>query len=125
MVVEDDVLLGHDLAWILDDLGCAPLGPFAGRDEALCALHDGPVSAALLDYRILGGTSEPVADALAARAVPFAFVTGNAECVADGPHAAAPQIDKPVPAERIAAFLTALGLVPPPHGRPRRPRGPA
>src|SRR5450631_1710377 len=76
LVVEDEVMV----AWMLEDmlagLGCAVVGPAARINQALAMIGAEVIDAAVLDINLNGEKSYPVADALAARGVPFVFSTG-------------------------------------------------
>ena len=68
------------VAWLLEDmladLGCAVVGPAARVNQALAMLDAEAIDAAVLDVNLNGQMSYPIADALAARGVPFVFSTG-------------------------------------------------
>jgi CheY-like chemotaxis protein len=78
LLVEDEMIV----AWLLEDmlaeLGCVVLGPAARIDQAVSIINVEPLDAAVLDVNLNGQNSYPVADALVARGVPFAFSTGYA-----------------------------------------------
>jgi two-component SAPR family response regulator len=76
LVVEDDALVGLDLAEILCDLGHEVIGPFASVAAALVHCEVGRIDLGLLDFNLGGETSASVADTLTSRGLPFAFVTG-------------------------------------------------
>ena len=77
LVLEDEAVIAMLLEDMLVDLGCKVVGPAAKVAEALQLVRSEQIGAALLDLNLgRGETGYPVADALAARAVPFAFVTG-------------------------------------------------
>lgn len=79
LVVEDDVLCAMLIADVLADLGCEVIGPASTVDEALAIVHRQDVDIAMLDLNLgRRETSYPIADALLARHVPFAFLTGLA-----------------------------------------------
>ena len=61
---------------MLADLGCTSVSAAAGVDQALALIDTQAFDAALVDLNLDGRNSYPVADALAARGVPFAFSTG-------------------------------------------------
>jgi DNA-binding NtrC family response regulator len=75
-LVEDEMIV----AWLLEDmlaeLGCAVVGPAASVDQALAMIDAEAIDVAMLDVNLDGQMSYPVADALAARGVPFVFSTG-------------------------------------------------
>ncbi|GAA0594204.1 response regulator [Craurococcus roseus] len=76
LLVEDEALIAMNVEDMLDALGYIVVAAGAGADEALAAVEGGGIDAALLDVNLRGRTSFPVADALAARDVPFVFATG-------------------------------------------------
>lgn len=75
LIVEDEPLV----AWLIEDLvgdeGGIVVGP-APTLAAAEALATEPLDGALLDVNVGGREIYPLADALAARGVPFVFVTG-------------------------------------------------
>ena len=76
LVVEDEALIAMNVQEMLDALGCVVVAAPTRVEEALAALEDGGIDAVLLDVNLHGQPSFPVADALAAREVPFVFATG-------------------------------------------------
>jgi DNA-binding NtrC family response regulator len=76
LVVEDEMMV----AWLLEDmlaeLGCAVVGPAGSVKQALAMIDAEAIDVAVLDVNLNGEMSYPIADALAARGVPFIFVTG-------------------------------------------------
>jgi CheY-like chemotaxis protein len=76
LVVEDELLVSWMVQDLLSDLGCVILGPAATVAQALEAVATAPIDLAVLDLNLDGEMSYPVADALAAAGVPFAFATG-------------------------------------------------
>jgi len=76
LVVEDEAIIAMLLEDIMEEIGCAIVGPVAKVAQALAALDAGPVDGAVLDVNLSGEWSYPIADALAARGVPYVFVTG-------------------------------------------------
>ena len=76
LVVEDEALIAMNLQEMLDALGCVVVAAATRVEEALAAVEDGGIDAVLLDVNLHGQPSFPVADALAAREVPFVFATG-------------------------------------------------
>lgn len=79
LVVEDEIIVGMDLAVSLEDAGFCVIGPFASCDAALEAIGgDGaPVRAGVLDINLGNGvTSAPIAEKLSALGVPFVFLSG-------------------------------------------------
>ena len=99
LILDDEAMIGFDLATTLQGAGYAVSGPHANPDRALAAIESEPPAAALLDVNLgKGRTSEAVAEALAARGIPFAFLTGYVAVtqMIDERFAAVPRLSKPV-----------------------------
>ena len=77
LLVEDDFLIGLELAAILSDAGAEVVGPVQTVESALALAAKVSFSAAILDIRLGERTAAPVARALADRGVPFLFYTGQ------------------------------------------------
>jgi CheY-like chemotaxis protein len=77
LVIEDSLLFAEILCDLLSDQGCEVVGPVGRLAPGLKLVEDGtPVDCAVLDVNLDGEMSFPIAAALAARAVPFVFLTG-------------------------------------------------
>jgi DNA-binding NtrC family response regulator len=76
LLVEDEMIVAWLLEDMLADLGCTVVGPAASVDQALAMIDAEAIDVAVLDVNLNGQMSYPVADALAARGVPFVFSTG-------------------------------------------------
>ncbi|TGN62483.1 hypothetical protein E4L95_06575 [Paracoccus liaowanqingii] len=74
MVVEDDFLVASKLASEIRANGDQVVGPFADIQDAIGRVS--VIQGAILDVRMQGGTSFPVADFLADCGIPFVFLTG-------------------------------------------------
>lgn len=82
LVVEDDVLLAETLSDLLVEADFDPAGPAATAEDAIALVQAGNVDAAILDIRLKGGQSFPVAYALRQRRLPFMFLTATSQdCV--------------------------------------------
>lgn len=77
LVVDDEFMIALDLEMLLLEAGAAQVLTCASLAEGLDAARTAPIDAAVLDVRLGAETSEPVAAALAARAVPFIFYSGQ------------------------------------------------
>src|SRR4051812_43093046 len=78
MIVDDEVLISLVLEDTLLNLGYCVVGPFNDFAAALEAAQTEPIDFALLDFDLGHGTdSTLIAEALTARKLPFAFVTGS------------------------------------------------
>ena len=107
LVVEDEMLVSMLIEDILLDLGCEIVGPASRVPKALEIALSERVDAALLDMNVAGERVFPVADALAERGIPFAFVSGYGDEVLDGSHAGRPVVKKPFPASALEVTLRA------------------
>jgi DNA-binding response OmpR family regulator len=76
LVIEDEMMVAMGLEMALEDAGYEVVGPFGRLDQALDAARNGQMDMALLDVNVRGDAIFPVADVLAARGIPFAFLTG-------------------------------------------------
>ena len=79
LVVEDSVLIAEAVQFMLMEAGVAAVHVASSARAALDSLVDHHFHAAVLDVDLGGRTSAPVADALAAKGIPFLFYTGGHE----------------------------------------------
>lgn len=107
LVVEDEALVAMMLEDMLGDLGCTVVGP-AGTLAAALELCRAPVDGALLDVNVGGQPVYPVADALAARGIPFLFVTGYAGTDIEPRYGRALTLRKPFDTDSLARAVAAL-----------------
>jgi CheY-like chemotaxis protein len=112
LVVEDESLVAMLLETILEDMGCATLGPVSTVDEALSVIGDGQAfDGALLDVNVAGKEVFPVAEALRARGVPFVFSTGYGEGGLPPEWRGQATIQKPFTEDAVRqALMDALGV---------------
>lgn len=79
LVVEDEAMVALMVEDILHDLGCKDVEVAGTVAQGLAIIQDDPESpldGAILDVNIGGEKVYPVAEALAAKGVPFIFATG-------------------------------------------------
>jgi CheY-like chemotaxis protein len=84
LVVEDEVMLRVTMEDFLADLGCKMVAAAATTEDAIVLINGQVFDAALLDINLNGKSSLVVAETLAARGVPFVFMTGNRGDMWDG-----------------------------------------
>jgi PAS domain S-box-containing protein len=96
MIVEDEALVAMALREVLDELGFSVIGPFNRMSEALVALRNHNIDAALLDVNLGGEPIYPLADVLSADRVPFIFITGYGSEGIDRRYAHVPILQKPI-----------------------------
>ena len=76
LLVEDNLIIALDAEELLLRLGAAHVEVASCVRDALSIIERRPPDFALLDVNLIGETSFPIAEALKARDVPFAFATG-------------------------------------------------
>lgn len=95
LLVEDENLVALLLEDMLAELGHTVVGPVARLDKALEMVQGGAFDVAILDVNINGGEAYPIADALAARGIPFVFSTGYGKKSLREPYSDRPTLQKP------------------------------
>jgi two-component system, response regulator PdtaR len=113
LVVEDELLVAMELERLLRQAGCTVLGPVPSIERALALIRADPPEVGLLDVNLGGRRVTPVAEALAARGLPFILVTSHAPAALGAPIlAGAPLVGKPFTRQALVrALSTALGRV--------------
>ncbi len=76
LVVEDEFLIAAVLCDMLEDVAASVVGPAANLGEAMRLVQDQGIEAAILDMNLNGEWSDPVAEELVRRGIPFVFTTG-------------------------------------------------
>jgi CheY-like chemotaxis protein len=106
LVVEDEFLIALDIAGVLEEGGLVVVGPFSGTVDALQALQSERVDGALLDANLGGQPVAHIADALLARKVPFAFVSGYGREHLPPRYRMAPLVRKPFTGADLLAVVS-------------------
>jgi CheY-like chemotaxis protein len=101
MIVEDEALVAMALREALDELGFSVLGPFNRISEAMIALRNNHIDAAVLDVNLGGELIYPLADVLAADHVPFVFITGYGAEEIEPRYARVPVLQKPIEVDAL------------------------
>jgi DNA-binding NtrC family response regulator len=76
LLVEDNVLIGLDLARVLMRARCTVVGPHTNVVDALAEIQRTPIDAAVVDVNLGNDKSFALMDALSAARIPFIIVTG-------------------------------------------------
>jgi PAS domain S-box-containing protein len=105
MIVEDEALVALALREALDELGFSVIGPFNRISEAMIALRNNRIDAAVLDVNLGGELIYPLADVLAADHVPFIFITGYGAEEIEPRYAHVPILQKPIEAEALKSVF--------------------
>jgi DNA-binding response OmpR family regulator len=95
LVVEDTALVADLLVEHLQLAGCRVIGPAPRLKQGLALAATPGLDGALLDVNLAGEDCFPIADALAARGVPFAFLTGYGTTVLPSLYRDVPCLPKP------------------------------
>ncbi len=106
LVLEDNMIIALDLEDMLTRLGVKQVTVASSVAQAMDALAEGLPPFAILDVNLGQETSFPVADALQAAGVPFAFGTGFGDSAAfPDRFKETPVLQKPYSAESVAALF--------------------
>src|SRR5690606_21729062 len=108
LVVEDEPLVGMDIALVLSEAGCEVIGPAVSIEEARSLIATSEVDAALLDANLGGQPVDDLAAELKRRATPFAFLTGYGREGMPQAFRDVPLIDKPFTPDQL---MSVLGLL--------------
>lgn len=95
LVVEDEAAISMLLEDMLLDFGCEVVGPAARLSTALDMVRTERFDLAILDVNLAGDPVYPVAEAVAARGVPFLFSTGYGSGGLEDPFRDRPVVQKP------------------------------
>jgi CheY-like chemotaxis protein len=108
LVVEDEMMVLLLIEDMLSDLGCESVTTAATVDQALALMNGRVFDVAMLDVNLNGQKSYPVADALAARDIPFVFATGYSDHVIREGYPGRPVLKKPFKFEALVEILARL-----------------
>jgi len=108
LVVEDEGPIALNLANAVAQAGGIVIGPTATVAASFALMADHTLDGALLDIRLRGETSFPLADVLAVLDIPFVFVSGLSSALMPYPHRDRPLFDKPYDARDVIVTLARL-----------------
>ena len=108
LVVEDEMMVLMLIEDMLTDLGCESVTAAATVDQAIELIDARAFDAAMLDMNLNGDKSNDVADALAARGIPFVFSTGYANLDMDDGYREQPVLKKPFSQQELVEAFTRL-----------------
>jgi PAS domain S-box-containing protein len=105
LLVEDEPLVSMMLADLLSAFGHKVDGPYSRFSDAMLAAKSNNLQAGILDVNLGGEKTYAVADILADRKIPFAFVTGYGPDSIVSAFSHAPVLQKPIEAAKLHALL--------------------
>jgi PAS domain S-box-containing protein len=105
LLVEDEPLVSMMLADMLSAFGHKVDGPYSRFSDAILAAKTNNLQAGILDVNLGGEKTYAVADILATRNIPFAFVTGYGPDSIVSAFSHAPVLQKPIEAAKLHALL--------------------
>ena len=108
LVVEDEYFIASDLRRALVAEEALVIGPVSSLAAGLDLAEREGIAAALLDVNLEGDSSLAIADRLAARGVPFVFVTGYDDWALPDAYRHVPRISKPFAVPTVLAALDQL-----------------
>ncbi|HUD31385.1 MAG TPA: response regulator [Novosphingobium sp.] len=108
LVVEDEPLVAMELMMEIEDRGGVAIGPATSCDHALALIARERPDFALLDGNLNGEKIDAVADMLAERDTPFAFVSGYDRDHLPAGHASRPMLGKPFIASEVREMIRRL-----------------
>jgi DNA-binding response OmpR family regulator len=109
LVVEDEFLISVLVADALSAAGFRIVGPVSSLADALAAARSEAFDAALLDIQLAGGEDVyPVAEVLAERGIPFAFVSSRPKDQIDYRFIVRPVLSKPFSTAELQALAASL-----------------
>ncbi|UYN95365.1 MAG: response regulator [Enhydrobacter sp.] len=109
LVVEDNGLLAEVIGDFVMECGFRVVGPATSLDSGLVLAREAALDAALLDINLGGRLSFPICGALAARRIPFAFLTGYTQlALVPAAFRSAPVVCKPFEPEEMKSVLEML-----------------
>jgi CheY-like chemotaxis protein len=109
LLVEDEAMIAMLVEDMLIDSGATVVGPAGGVSEALGVISRERIDGALLDVNLGGEQSFEIADALAAKSIPFVFVTGYGGGAVRERYPEAPTLQKPFVSTDLERAIAKLG----------------
>ena len=108
LVVEDEIIVALLLEDMLSDFGHQIVGPVAHLNKAVEMAQQEALDVAILDVNINGKEVYPVAEALAARGIPFIFATGYGKEGLRAQYSDRPSLQKPFRRHRLQELFAAV-----------------
>jgi CheY-like chemotaxis protein len=106
LLVEDEIMVALLAVEMLTALGHEVVGPVGSLDKALILAERERLDLAVLDISIRGGDVYQVADALAARDIPFLFCTAYGRSGLKPQYRDCPRLQKPYSPDELRAAIS-------------------
>lgn len=106
LVVEDEPLVAMMLEEMLLEIGMEAVGPAATLEDALALARDVDVDLAILDLKLAGQRTYPVARVLRERKIPYIFATGYGPGELDEDFRSDPTLAKPFDQQSLEIALS-------------------
>jgi DNA-binding NtrC family response regulator len=114
LIVEDEPLIALDLGTAITDNHGTIVGPCGTVAEAQRACDLGEFDAAIVDLRLRGELSVPIAEHLVANQIPMVIYSGQSDITGARAWPQVPVISKPALPEQVIALLAQLIQAAPP-----------
>jgi PAS domain S-box-containing protein len=109
LLAEDNAIVAEEMSSLIEDIGGAPVGPAASREEVVAFGDPTKIDVAVLDVDLGGVSVIPAAETLVKRGIPIIFCTGYSELPGlSAQLREAPIVQKPV---SVAELSRAIGAV--------------
>lgn len=105
LVVEDEFFIALELEAMIRGLGGTVAGPVARLEEARTVMRQEKINCAILDVKLDGDTSLPLADDLIASGCPVILVSGYDSSHLPSRFTDIPKLRKPVSVDELARSL--------------------
>jgi two-component SAPR family response regulator len=96
LIIEDEFFLALCVGQVLEEQGCAVIGPATSVQEGLDLIEKTKVNGAILDINLNGEMVYPVAKELMDRNIPFIFATGYRPLDLPSFYDDVPRLEKPI-----------------------------
>jgi two-component sensor histidine kinase/CheY-like chemotaxis protein len=108
LVVEDESLISMFMKDVISELGAGVVGPVNTLDDGYTVARSEAIDGAILDLNLGGTQTYPLAEILAARGVPFVFLTGYDSDSVDRRYSHIPVLQKPIEFDTLKHTLVSL-----------------
>jgi CheY-like chemotaxis protein len=105
LIVEDDYIIAMCLASQVAEAGCNHVGIARSVEAALDIIATADVDGAIVEVELMGERTFRVADALAARHIPFVFATAMRRRDAPARYANVPWLEKPYSPRALGSVI--------------------